>query len=84
MKNAQINLINYITALTNFIYKIYPVLSPYLEIAFTAFVGYWFFLKQFLQQKKEERKTQVVLQKDQLHKEIFDQIAVKIENSIKH
>lgn len=65
----------------NFIYEIYPLLSPYVEIAFTACIGYYFFLKQFLREKRSERQSHIQLQKDQLHKEIFDQISSKIDSS---
>lgn len=81
MDSEQIYLFNYLIDMKNFIYKIYPLLSPYIEIAFTACIGYYFFLKQFLTEKRSERQSHIQLQKDQLHKEIFDQISSKIDSS---
>lgn len=81
MESEQIDLLNYLINIKKIIYEIYLFLSPYIEIAFTACIGYSFFLKQFLREKRSERQSHIQLQKDQLHKEIFDQISSKINSS---
>jgi|GEM_PF-6636247 len=62
-------------------YSTYIDFSAYMKIAFAAFIAHRYFLKQFLEQRKAERASQITNQKDLLNKEIFDQITAKIENA---
>jgi hypothetical protein len=64
-----------------FICAIYQILSPYIQIAFTALLAYYSFLEQFLLQSKNEKINRVQNQKDLLNKEIFDEIQKKVADS---
>lgn len=58
----------------------YDFLSPYLNIVFALWMSYLIFLRKFFKQRKNARLLQISNQKDQLNKEVFDQVSQRIED----
>ena len=75
--------VNKLIPIFDFLSNFYNFLSPYLKIAFGAWITAWlgnhYFFEKFFAQRNAERISQINNRRDLLNKEIFDQISQKVE-----
>jgi len=70
-----------LAAIIEMIKVYYVFISPYLQIAFATALAHYFVIQKIITQKKQDRTSDVLKQKDALNKEVFDVISKKTESA---